>query len=342
MAKDLGIDLGSSNIVVSAADEGILLREPAIAAVDRADGTLHKIGSQAESVETSKAGEYSLARLFGGGLLEAPEVTEQVLRWCYQSSSRNGVFDFRALLAIPTDLSEGGERTLLEISERAGAAQTYLVYAPIAALVGAGYAPTTGAIVVDFGTSTTDIAILGGGKLILRHTFRHAGQSIDEAIADYLLSKHGIKIGLRTAEKIKFKIATVEDRREQKFLDIRGQHLATGTVRTVRISSLEMLTILEEPLSAFFSGLCQIISRIPSEFVNEIFKTGILLSGGSSMIDGLARAVTYVTGIRATVVQNPIGGVAIGLSKMLKQLPASIRVGHENITSLCLSAYSEK
>ena len=342
MAKNLGIDLGRSNIVVSAADEGILQREPAVAAVDRSNGRLEKIGSQAEKLQTTKPGEYSLVPLFEAGLLADPAVTEQVLSWCYQSSGKGSLEDVRAVLSIPTDFSDVDEKALIEISARAGAASTYLVYTPIAAMIGAGYRPGTGAIVVDFGTSVTDIAIIGGGKLLLRHSFMHAGQTIDEAIADYLLSRHGIKIGLRTAEKIKFKIATVEDRREQKFLDVRGHHLASGTVRTVRISSLEMLTIMEEPLSAFFGGLCQVISRIPTEYVNEIFKTGILLSGGSSMIDGLARAVTYVTGIRATVVPNPIGGASVGLSKILKLLPANVRVGHENITSLCLSATAEQ
>lgn len=334
MQAGLGIDLGSSAIIASKPGAGIVFGEAAIAAVSSADGSLLALGSDAENLLLhNRNSGVKLYRPLKDSIITR-DYTQKLISRCINRSLKNTdktADGLRVLVSIPCNFSEVEESALCEVCVQAGATEAYLVYSPIAALVGSGMSLGSPSLSVNIGASHTDIMLISRGRIFYKSSIPTAGNDFDLAIANYINEKHNVKISMRTAEAIKTGIGTVWMGSDRKFLDIKGKD-NLGVVRTVRISSDEMFVALEEPTSAILDALCKAISKIPTDCVNTVFEKGILLCGGGSTLDGLDKMISGVTGVKAVVLKNPMGVTSLGLSRMLERLPDRISHGTLNIS----------
>ena len=313
MYENIGIDLGASRIVVSSAGKGVLSSVPAMAAIRRQDGSFLGIGEDAGHY-ASKGEEVVLRHLFQESMV-APEFTCAAIA---HSLVRHGANPKRGkvFFSIPCSFGEVEESALTEMAMQAGVENAYLVYSPLAALVGNGLDPATDAVVVDIGAVRTNMIAVCHGRIFGKKTYPVGGESFDNAIIEYLLKKHRIRVSAETAETVKIKIGTVWVGNEKKVIEVCGRDETNGDYCTVRISSEEMFAALEEPMAALIEGVCETITKIPPDCVQDVFDTGILLAGGGCLLEGIDKMIGGVTGVNASRLSDPRETVALGLASL--------------------------
>ncbi len=336
MHKEIGIDLGSAEMLVSTAEEGVIARAPSVMAITREGNRLHSIGHQAEEELSDPARNLLRLRPLRDGLLSNPEATKNMISYALHLSGGAHIIRPRILLGIPFNISEEEENFLEWTAAHAGARETFLVYTPIAALAGLGIPMSYATMIVDVGASQTSLMLTGGNKILYKNTVAVGGEAFNAAIVRYLDAVHGMKISSRTAEAVKRKIGTVWLNREERELNVKGKSRESGEAVTAHLSSRVMFDALEEPTATLVSAVCEAISAIPSEYVGEIFRRGILLCGGGSCLDGLDKMISGVTGVNARVVDKPDEVVAIGLGKILADLPTAMKNEKLNVSMRCM------
>ncbi len=336
MQQGIGIDLGYAKIAVSNGADERILNENSLVALRREDGSFLGIGESADRYAADGGGEVVLRRIFREGIV-TPEYTRAAIA---HALSRFGVGKGprRVFLSIPCSFGDVEEGALAEMAVQAGADEVYLVYSPLAALAGNDVDLARSAMVVDIGAVRTNILTICHGRIFYKKTFPAAGEDFDRAIADYLLKKHKVKISLETAEQIKIRIGTVWVGNEKKCIDVRGRDATNGDYCTVRLSSEEMFAALEEPMAALIEGICHAITKIPTDCVQEVFDTGILLSGGGSLLDGIDKMISGVTGVDTGRLLDPESTVARGLSTLLRTLDLPQNAGTVNISRYIMKA----
>ena len=337
--KEIGIDLGSAYIMVSSADKDIVMREPSLMAVDRASGRILKVGSEAQQHYLNNSDDSTMLVVpFRDGIVSNCDATQRMLAHCLKLFGR-GLTGSKVLLGVPCGMTRVEEGALAEIAMQAGARKCYLVYSAVAALIGCGYAGRGTRLIVDIGSRKTDIVLVSEGAVIYKYSLGVAGDAFDRSISGYLADQHGIRIGPKTAENIKLKIGTVWLETERKFLDVKGRCINDkSSTKTVRIYSDEMFEALEEPMAAIIEGICVAVSKIPSECVGEVLRSGILLTGGGSLLDGLPRLITGVTGIDTALAKNPKSAAISGLVRIVGRVQGGYGPGDVNISEKCLIA----
>ncbi len=335
MRKRIGIDLGASKIVVSAAGEGILSRENALVALSRENGAFLGIGGDTDRYYSLESEEVTLNRIFRDGIV-VPDYTKAAIARCLSRYGDGSAGQVCLFMSIPCGFSEVEESALAEVAVQAGASECYLIYSPIAALAGSGIDLRQSSVIVDIGAARTNILTICHGRIFHKATFTAAGNGFDRAILDYLLEKHKVKISQQTAEAIKIKIGTVWVGNEKKYIDVRGRDATNGDYCTVRLCSDEMFTALEEPMAALIEGVCDAITKIPADCVQEVFDTGILLSGGGSLLDGLDKMISGVTGVSTALLNTPEDTVGLGLAALLAGADTPTEAGTLNITRYCM------
>lgn len=328
MYENIGIDLGASRIVVSAAEKGVLSSTPALAAIRRMDGSFLGIGEDVGRYASEEG--VVLRHLFRESTV-APDLTCAVIA---QSLVRHGALpgSGRVLFSIPCSFGEVEETALTEMATQAGAGEVYLVYSPLAALIGSGLDPTVNAVVVDIGAVRTNVMALCHGRIFGKKTYPVGGESFDRAIIDYLLKTHKIRITAETAETVKIKIGTVWVGNERRVIDVCGRDETNGDYCTVRISSEEMFTALEEPMASLIEGVCDTITKIPADCVQDVFDTGILLAGGGALLEGIDKMIGGVTGVNASCLGAPRETVALGLAALAGSAQQPKITGTRNIS----------
>ena len=316
MYKSIGIDLGASKVTVSAEKVGVLSTEKVPAVPRGENASLLGIGDGIDRCATDGDGGVILRRIFK----ESPVVSEYTPAIIAKCIERWGDPPCdRLLFSIPCNFSEVEESALGEMAVNAGASRAYLVYSPIAALVGNNLGLDISAIVVDIGATRTDMIALCHGRIFYKKTYAVGGDSFDRAIADYLLRKHKVQIDAETAETIKIKVGTVWIGNERRTVEVHGRDMTNNDYCTVRISSEEMFAALEEPMSALIEGVCETITKIPADCVQDVFDIGILLSGGGSLLEGIDKMIGGVTGVNASRLHDPRETVALGLASLLER-----------------------
>ncbi len=336
MHKEIGIDLGSSVMLVSTAEEAIIAREPTVVAVRREDKSLMGVGRAAEEVARDPSKDISLIRPLRDGLFADPEATRLMIDRALHLTCGNHIIKPRVLIGVPFTTTEEEENLLEWTAIRAGARETFFVYTPIAVMAGLNLPPDSAALIVDIGASQTSLMLIGGGKILYKNTVAAGGDDFNAAIVSYLAKQYGVRISTRSAEAIKLRIGTVWIHHEDKKVDIKGKSIQSGELVTVRLSSREMFDALEEPTACLIAAVCEAISKIPSPYVGEVFSRGILLSGGGAMLDGLDKMISGVTGVGARVVDRPDEITALGLGKILADMPTSMKNQKTNVSLRCM------
>ena len=319
LSKDLGIDLGTSNVVIYAEGKGIVLREPSVVAVDKNTGKVLKVGAAARNMLGRTPGNVVAIRPMQGGVASDYEMTQKMLTEFLHRVSRIAIVKPRVLVSVPGGVTSIEERAVVQIAQEAGARRVYLIEESLAAAFGANlnFTGPDGHMVVDIGGGTTDIAVLTMNNVAQSASIKVAGNAFDEAITRYLRKKHGLLVGQTTAEDAKIMIGSVFERGEPVVTKIKGRDFKTGLAREMMISSSDMVEALRRPARQITDEILYVLEQTTPELVADIARNGIVLTGGGSQIWGMDKLITERTGISCAVADDADSCVAYGCGKGL-------------------------
>ncbi|MBR0156654.1 MAG: rod shape-determining protein MreB [Clostridia bacterium] len=321
--NDVGIDLGTSSVLVYVKNKGIVLREPSVVAVEKVTGRIYAVGEEARRMLGRTPGKIIAIRPLKDGVISNFDITERLLRhFLKQVVGKKLFFKPRVVVCVPSGVTEVEKRSVIEATEEAGARHTYLIEEPIAAAIGAGIDinQPRGNMVVDIGAGTTDIAVISLGGSVLSESIKIAGDKFDEAIVRYMRKKHNLLIGERTAEEMKIRIGSAYPRKEQIYIDVKGRNMISGLPQQLTIGSNEMIDALEEPLQQILETVRLLFESTPPELASDIAENGICLTGGGALLYGMDKLVAEHTKVPCYVAEDPISCVAIGTGKVLDGL----------------------
>ena len=320
---DIGVDLGTANILVYLKGSGIVLREPSVVAIDRNTNKILAIGEEAKTMLGRTPGNIVAIRPLREGVIADYDITQSMLENVIQRvAGKSLFFKPRVVICIPSGVTTVEKRAVLEAAIQSGASKTYLVEEPIAAAMGAGLeiSESRGAMVVDIGGGTTDIAVMSLGGVVVSDSLRVGGDKFDEAIVRFVKKEHNVLIGEPTAEEIKIKVATVFKGNRQAEIEVRGRDLVSGLPTTIKLTSEEIYRALQEPVATLVSCVRSVLEKTPPELSSDIIDRGIVLTGGGALLDGMAELLQAETGIVTIVADNPLECVAVGTGKVLSSL----------------------
>lgn len=321
MAKQIGIDLGTSNTMIFQKDKGIILRAPSVVCVERGTHDVIAAGKNAKRMLGKTPGNIRALRPLKDGVITDLEVTSLMLREFFIRLDMTSMFNRpSALVCIPYGVTEVERRAVEDATFEAGAKNVGLIDEPIAAAVGAGIqvSKARGAMLVDLGGGVSETAVLSLGGVVQSNSLRIAGDEMDQAIVTYLKQNRNILIGEITAERLKCTLGTAIDGIDRGTMEVCGRDLRTGLAKTVEVTTAEIRHALSEPLSEVLSMIKSTLEDTPPELSADIFDFGIVMVGGGSLLPGIDQALHARTGIRVTVAKRPMDSVCMGLGRMLQ------------------------
>ena len=319
LSRDIGIDLGTATVLVYVQGKGIVIREPAVVAIDKTTDRVIKVGKEAQEMLGRTPDNIIAMRPLKDGVINQYEVTLKMLQYFIRRACGKTILAPKIMISVPSEISEVEERAILDAAAEAGARKTFLLEEPIAAAIGAGLTINTpiGNMIVDIGGGVTEIAVISLGGIVVSKSIKIGGDQFDEAIVQYVRENYNVLIGERTAENIKIRIGEVYEHSEARLVEVKGRDLIQGMPKIITLSSKEMIGATFSPMTALIDSICDVIERTPPELVGDILHNGIVLAGGGSMLGGLDRLIERVTGIRTYVAKNPGACVALGTGKKL-------------------------
>ncbi len=322
-SKDIGIDLGTANILVCVKNKGIVLREPSVVAIDTATNKVLAVGEEAREMLGRSPGNIVAIRPLKEGVIANYTITQKLLSYVIDKVvGKSLFFKPRVMTCVPIGITSVEKRAVIEATTQAGASQTFLIEEPLAAALGAGIdiSVPRGNIVIDIGGGTTDIAVLSLGGIVVDSSVRIGGDHFDEDIVRYVKKAYNVLIGERTAEDIKINIATVSKHGRKDSMTVRGRDLVTGLPATFEVTSEDCREALEDSVSSLVTAIHSVLEKCPPELAADIVDNGICMTGGGALLDGLPEVVQAATGITTRVAENPLDCVVLGTAKALKNL----------------------
>lgn len=323
MAKQIGIDLGTSNTMIYLKDKGIVLRAPSVVAIDRATQEVIASGTMAKRMVGKTPGNILALRPLKDGVITDLHTTSLMLHDFFERMDMTSLFNRPvALVCVPHGVTGVECRAVEDATVEAGAKDVQLIDQPIAAAVGAGIqiSKARGAMVVDLGGGVSETAVISLGGVVQSNSLRVAGNELDIAIVNYLKQMRNVLIGDITAETLKRRIGTATPDIDRGTMEVCGRDLRTGLAVTVEVRSGEVREAISEPLSEIISMVKMTLEETPPELSADIFDFGIVLVGGGSLLPGIDRAISDRTGIRTIIAKRPMEAVCLGLGKMIQSV----------------------
>jgi rod shape-determining protein MreB len=325
LSADIGIDLGTANVLVYVKGKGITLREPSVVAINKDNKKIIAVGAEARRMLGRTPGNIIAIRPLRGGVITNFEVTEKMLSYFIKKTNgRKLFFRPKVMICIPTGITGVEERAVREAAIKAGARQAYLIKEPLAAALGAGLdiSSPSATMVVDIGGGTTDIAVLSLGGIVCCNSLRVGGDKFDEAIINYVRREFNLAIGEQSAEEIKVNIATacLTDQETNISHEVRGRDLTSGLPRSVQVTRRQIYEAIKEPLAQVVSAVKDVLDRTPPELAADIVIKGIVMTGGSSLLHNIDTLLKRETKLPVYIAEDPISCVALGTGKALSML----------------------
>ena len=322
VSQDLGIDLGTSNVLIYAANQGITAREPSVVAVDKNSGKILQVGAAARNMLGRTPGNVVAMHPLKDGVISDHEMTVKMLQHLIRTAtSKSSLFTPkpRVIICVPSSITEVEERSVINAALEAGARRVYLIEEPLAAALGAGLdiSGPKGHLVVDIGGGTTDIAVLSMNGVANATSLKIAGDHFDEIIARHIRRNHQVVIGQSTAEDIKIQIGSVLRRNEELFMEVKGRDAKSGRPRSIEVNSTEICGVLYRPALRIAEAVNAMLEDTSAELVGDLKETGIVLTGGSSQLWGMDMLLEKEVGIPCTIADDPAACVAYGCGKSL-------------------------
>jgi len=318
---DLGVDLGTSNVLIYADGKGIVVREPSVVAVDKNTGKILQVGAAARNMLGRTPGNVAAMRPLKDGIISDHEMTVRLLSALFKNATQAGPFATkpRVVISVPSGVTEVEERSVINAAIEAGARRVFLIEEPLAAALGAGLdlKGAKGHMVVDIGAGTTDIAVLSMNGVALSSSLKVAGDYMDDLIVRHVRRQHGLAIGKVTAESVKIQIGRVYSGGEEASMNVKGRDIKTGMPRVVTLTSTEIAEVLRRPARQIVDEVAVVLEQSSPELVSDISESGIVLTGGCSQIFGFAELLAERTGIGCIVADDPDSCTALGCGKSL-------------------------
>ena len=320
MALDIGIDLGTANIIITIAGRGIVLNEPSVVAYDKKKKAVVAVGAEAYKM-IGRTPEYIVAvRPLKDGVISDNDMTQAMIKEFINIVNGGFMVKPRIVLCVPSSVTDVERRAVVEAALSAGARKVFLIEEPIAALIGAGIdiSRPNGTMVVDIGGGTSDVAIVSFNGIVQSRSVKMAGNKMDAAIIRHITQKYKILIGEKTAEKAKMELANVFKPTGMKKMVVRGRHLLKGLPESIEISDIDLYEALHENALEIVEQIKLVLESTPPELVGDILSNGILLTGGGALLGGLPELVTDRVGAPCFIADNPIECVARGVDEAFK------------------------
>lgn len=320
-SKDIGIDLGTANVLIYVKGKGIILNEPSVVAMDLRTDEVLAVGKEARNMMGRTPKHIVAVRPLKDGVIHNFDVTEAMLKHFMQILKLKGFMTKpRILICCPTNVTSIEQNAIREVAEKAGGKKVYVEVEPKVAAIGAGldiYQPNA-SMVVDIGGGTTDVAVMSMGDIVTSETIKTAGDLFDHQIMKYVKEHHQLLIGEKTAEKIKVEIGTALKHTEAKEMEIRGRDILTGFPKTLTISSMEIEEALRESIKSIVEAARVVLEKTPPELASDIIESGAVLTGGGALLDGLDQLLATRLQIPFSIAENPLECVALGTGLMLE------------------------
>ncbi|MFD2443630.1 rod-share determining protein MreBH [Bacillus sp. CGMCC 1.16607] len=322
---DLGIDLGTANILVYSKNKGIALNEPSVVAIDTETKKVLAVGIEAKAMIGKTPGKIIAIRPLKNGVIADFDVTTELLQHIMRKASKNLGFAIRkpnVVICTPSGSTSVDRRAIQDAVRHAGAKKVHLIEEPVAAAIGAGLPvdEPIANVVVDIGGGTTEVAIISFGGVVACHSIRIAGDRLHDDIIQYVRKAYNVLIGERTAELIKTEIGYALIEHDEIHMEIRGRDLVTGLPKTIRLGSVEIQQALKESLSHILEAIRATLEECPAELSGDIVDRGVILTGGGALLKGMEEWVNKEIDVPVHLAPNPLESVALGTGKALKYI----------------------
>ena len=321
LAKKIGIDLGTSTVLVYVKGEGIVINEPSLVALNR-DGTkILAVGRQAAEMVGRTPDTITIVRPMREGVIADFVVTEGMLHYFIAKvQGRQRIFKPEIMICVPSGVTSVERRAVTEAAISAGAKQAWLIDEPLAAAIGADLpiSQPSGHAICDIGGGTTEIAVISLSGMVVAHSIRVGGNRIDDAIATFVKRKHNLLIGERTAEEVKIGIGSALPPKELLTMEVRGRDLVSGLPKNIVLDSREVAEAIQDPLAQIVGAVRGVLEQTPPELAADIYDKGIVLSGGGALLRNIDRYLVMHTGVPAIVADDPQTCVARGTGLALE------------------------
>ena len=322
-SKDVGIDLGTSNILVTLKGKGVILKEPAVVATDIKTGKILATGFEAKEMLGRTPENIRAVRPMKDGVIADYTATRLMLKNILKKvNQKYNSRRPRADVGVPYGITEVEERAVEESAMFAGAREVYLVEEPMAAAIGAGLhvEEPSGSMVVDLGAGTTEVAVISLGGIVVSNSLRVAGDELDEDIINYIKKEHNLSIGYTTAEEIKMELGCASPLMTEESMEIRGRDLNTGLPRNIIITSTQIMSALKESIEKIIETVKLTLEKTPPELAADLVEKGIVLTGGGALLKNLDKLLSKETNMPVYIADEPLECVVRGTGKVLEEL----------------------
>ncbi|SFE81097.1 rod shape-determining protein [Peptostreptococcus sp. D1] len=315
---DIGIDLGTANVLIVVNDKGIVLNEPSVVAVDNRIDEVIAVGHEAYKMIGKTPKDIEAIRPMMSGVISDYDNAEKMLRGFIEMlGNKKGMGKIvmpRIMVSVPTNINDIEKKAVQDAVKHAGAREVLLIEEPVAAAIGAGIDITVpgGNLVVDIGGGTTDIAVISLGGTVVSKSIKTGGSKFDLDIIRYIKRNYSVIIGERTAERIKIDIGCAYRRREERFIKITGRDLTNGLPKSITVSSLEIMDAMSDSVGQIVNLVIKVLQDTPPELASDIAERGIVLTGGGALLYGMDKKISEMTGLRVRLAEEPINCVALG------------------------------
>ncbi|MEH7305284.1 rod-share determining protein MreBH [Neobacillus drentensis] len=330
---DIGIDLGTANILVYSKNKGIAINEPSVVAIDTVTKNVVAVGQEAKEMIGKTPEKIIAIRPLKDGVIADYDVTTELLKHIMRKASKKIGFAVRkpnVVVSIPSGSTSVERRAINDAVKQAGAKKISLIEEPVAAAIGAGLPidEPVANVVVDIGGGNTEVAIISFGGVVACHSIKIGGDRLDDDIIQYIRKEYNILIGERTAENIKMEIGYALIDHEERFMDIRGRDLVTGLPKTIKLSSYEIRAAIKEALLHILEAIRATLEDCPAELSGDIVDRGVILCGGGALLNGMEAWLSQEIVVPVQLAPNPLEAVAVGTGRALQymnKLPVAVK-----------------
>lgn len=322
---EIGIDLGTANVLVYSKNKGIVFNEPSVVALDTTTNKVVAVGLEAKAMIGKTPGKITAIRPLKNGVIADYDITSELLKYIIAKASSRMGLNIRkpnVVICTPAGSTSVDKRAIQDAAKNAGAKKVFLIEEPVAAAIGAGLPvdEPVANVVVDIGGGSTEVAIISFGGVVACHSIRIGGDHLDDDIIQYVRKEYNVLIGERTAEQIKMEIGYALVDHEKEVLEVRGRDLLTGLPKTIELHSYEIRDAIKESLLHILEAVRATLEDSPAELSGDIVDRGVILTGGGSLLKGMQQWISEQIFVPVHLASEPLESVAIGTGKALDYL----------------------